>query len=189
MQYEAIVIGVSAGGLLALSVLLEALPADFPLPIIVVQHRSKDERTLLEEVLQAKCRIRISEADEKERIMNGTVYLAPAGYHLLVEKDRRFSLTCDPPVHYSRPSIDVLFETAAEAYGKNLAGIVLTGANQDGAAGIQEVRRHGGMTIAQDPGDAPFPAMPRAAIATGCVRRVLTLEAIKVFLTDIGKND
>ena len=98
MKYEAIVIGVSAGGLLALSVILEALPAKFPVPVIIIQHRSKDEKTLLEEVLQAKCAIQIKQADEKEQPTRGTVYLAPADYHLLIERDFRFSLTCDAPV-------------------------------------------------------------------------------------------
>src|SRR5882724_10766129 len=113
MQYEAIVIGASAGGLLALSGILEPLPAGFPLPVIVVQHRAKDERTLLSEVLQAKCRVRVKEADEKEPVAGGTVYLGPAGYHLLIEKNRSFPLSCEPPVHFSIPSIDILFETAA----------------------------------------------------------------------------
>jgi two-component system chemotaxis response regulator CheB len=188
MPYEAIVIGVSAGGLQALTSLLEGLPSTYPLPIIITQHRSKDEGGLLADVLQARCRIRIKEADEKEAIAGGTVYLAPAGYHLLVEKDRHFSLSCDPPVHYARPSIDVLFETAADVFENRLIGIILTGANADGAAGIQKIRRLGGLTIAQEPGDASFPAMPRAAIATGSIQQVLGLNAIKAFLSDTGRK-
>ena len=188
MQYEAIVIGASAGGLLALSGILETLPAGFPLPVVVIQHRAKDERSLLGEVLQAKCRIRVKEADEKELLTGGTVYLGPAGYHLLIEKNRSFSLSCEPPVHFSIPSIDVLFETAAGAYGSGLIGIILTGANKDGAAGIQAIRKQGGTTIAQNPAGAQFPAMPLAAIATGSVQHIFELEEINHFLSGISKK-
>ena len=188
MQYEAVVIGVSAGGLAALSGILEGLPVDFSLPLIIIQHRAKDERTLLEEVLQARCVVRIKQADEKEKIKDSVVYFAPADYHLLIEQDRSFSLTCDEPVNFSRPSIDLLFETASEVYLDKLIGIILTGANSDGAAGIRAIRRRGGFTIAQDPGSASFPAMPRAAIDTGSVQSVLTTEEIKDFLLDIGNK-
>jgi two-component system, chemotaxis family, protein-glutamate methylesterase/glutaminase len=188
MKYEAIVMGASAGGLLALSGILETLPADFPLPVIIVQHRLKSERALLEEVLQSKCRIRIREADEKETPAEGTVYLAPPGYHLLVEKNRSLSLSCEPPLHFSRPSIDILFETASEAYGKKLIGIILTGANNDGAAGMQSIRKHGGMTIAQNPASAQFPVMPQAAIAAGGIQYIFDLQEIRNFLSDIPKK-
>src|SRR5215216_3022249 len=104
-EYKVVVMGVSAGGLNVMTKLLEDLPSDFPIPIVVVQHRSKDQRTLLEEVLQAKCRIRIKQADEKEKPKKGTVYFSPADYHLLFEEDGCFSLSCDDPVNYSRPSI------------------------------------------------------------------------------------
>jgi two-component system chemotaxis response regulator CheB len=188
MEYEAIVIGVSAGGLAILSRILKELPVDFPLPVIIIQHRSKDERTLLEEVLQAKCHIRIRQADEKERIRSGVVYFAPPDYHLLIEKDRSFSLNYDEPVNFSRPSIDLLFETASEVYSNKLIGIILTGANCDGAAGIRAIRERGGATIAQDPVNASFPDMPRAAIETGGVQYIFTPEEIRDFLLDIGKN-
>jgi two-component system chemotaxis response regulator CheB len=145
MNYDAVVIGVSAGGLFALSGILEELPVDFPVPVIVIQHRSKDEGALLEEVLQSKCRIRIKQADEKEKIERGVVYFAPSDYHLLIEKNRSFSLSCEAPVNFSRPSIDVLFETAAGAYEDKLIGIILTGANKDGAAGIQAIKKRGGL--------------------------------------------
>jgi two-component system chemotaxis response regulator CheB len=188
MHYEAVVIGVSAGGLTALSAILKGLPADFALPLIVIQHRSKDERTLLEEVLQAKCMIRIKQADEKENITGGVAYFAPADYHLLIEKDRSFSLNCDAPVNFSRPSIDLLFETASEVYRNKLVGIILTGASRDGAAGIQAISMRGGFTIAQDPVNAPFPVMPRAAIDTGRVQAVLTPDEIGHFLLEAGKK-
>jgi len=188
MQYEAIVIGVSAGGLAALSAILQGLPADFPLPLIVIQHRSKDQRTLLEEVMQAKCSIRVKQADEKEKIEDGVVYFAPADYHLLIEKDRSFSLNCEEPVNFSRPSIDLLFETASEVYMNKLIGIILTGASSDGAAGIRAIKERGGLTIAQDPEHALFPAMPQAAIDTGSIHTILTTGEIKNFLLSMTKK-
>ena len=181
-KYEAVVIGTSAGGLFALSSLFEKIPFNYPLPIIVVQHRSKDQKDLLEEVLQTKCRIRVKQADEKEHIQKSTIYVAPPDYHLLIERDHIFSLNSDIPVNYSRPSIDVLFESAALAYRHQLVGIILTGANSDGAAGIAAIRKYGGLTIAQSPEDAQFPFMPKASIDTGQIELVLSLSAIKRFL-------
>ena len=188
MLYEAVVIGVSAGGLYALTHILGALPAGFPAPVIVVQHRSRDERFLLEEVLQTKCRVHIKQADEKEEIMPGIVYVAPADYHLLIEKDKTFSLSFDEPVNYSQPSIDILFETAAEVYKNKLLGIILTGANSDGAKGIKSIRKRGGITIAQQPDTADYPVMPKAAIKTGSIQHVMTLDQIRDFLLN-GKKD
>ena len=182
MKFDAVVIGTSAGGLFALTSILEYLPEDFGLPVIVVQHRSKDEKNLLEEVLSQKCKIKIRQADEKESIRAGTVYFAPPDYHLLIERNRTFSLTSDPKVNYSRPSIDVLFETAAVVYKHRLLAIILTGANHDGAAGIKLVKEYGGTTIAQEPDSAQFPAMPKAAIDTGAIDQVLHLKEIVQFL-------
>jgi two-component system chemotaxis response regulator CheB len=188
MKFEAVVIGASAGGLHALSEILKELPVSFPVPVIVIQHRSKEERMLLEQVLQLKCIIQIKQADEKENIMNGTVYFAPADYHLLVEKNRSFSLSSDAPVNFSRPSIDVTFETAAEAFGNELIGIILTGSSKDGAAGIEAIKKRGGITIAQNPVGAQFPFMPQAAINTGSVQYIFELEEIASFLLGIAKN-
>jgi two-component system, chemotaxis family, protein-glutamate methylesterase/glutaminase len=188
MDYQAIVIGTSAGGLSALSSIFEPLPLNFPIPIVVVQHRSADERTLLEEILSYKCKISIKQADEKENIAPGRIYFAPAGYHLLVEKSRTFSLSSDHQVNYSRPSIDVLFETAAAVYRDKLLAIILTGANQDGAAGMRAIKECGGTTIAQDPLTAQYPVMPKAAINTGCIREILGLNEIKNLLLKIGKQ-
>jgi two-component system chemotaxis response regulator CheB len=181
-NFKAIVIGASAGGLAALSFILEKLPGTFSLPLIVVQHRVKDQNYLLEEVLQSKCAIKIKQADEKEKIEPGTVYIAPADYHLLLEQDHTFSLSSDQPVHYSRPSIDVLFESAASAYGKELVGVVLTGANSDGAMGAVAIRQAGGLTIAQSPDEARFPYMPTSAIEAKGISRVCTLPEIQNFL-------
>ncbi|MDO6432733.1 chemotaxis protein CheB [Flavitalea sp. BT771] len=188
MQYEAVVIGVSAGGLMVLSGILKELPGDYPMPLIVIQHRSKDERTLLEEVLQDKCVISIRQANEKERIDRSKVYFAPPDYHLLIERDHTFSLTCDDPVNFSRPSIDLLFETASEVYKDKLVAVILTGANRDGAEGIRAVRQRGGLTIAQDPATALFPDMPRAAIDTGSVQHILNAAKIKDLLLQLAKN-
>jgi two-component system chemotaxis response regulator CheB len=183
--YSAVVIGASAGGLHALTTILEELPIDYRLPVLVVQHRSKDERGLLEEILQDKCSIRVLQANEKEVITNGTVYLAPPDYHLLVEQDKTFSLTSDDKVNYSRPSIDVLFETAAEVYRDKLVGIILTGANSDGRRGIETIRNFHGLTIAQDPREAEFPVMPLASINSGAVEKVFNLVEIKSFLLSL----
>jgi two-component system, chemotaxis family, protein-glutamate methylesterase/glutaminase len=186
--YDAVVIGASAGGLYAMIRILQPLPVDYPLPVIVVQHRSKDERNLLEEVLQQKCTVRIKQADEKELIQAGTVYFAPPDYHLLIENNSTFSLSFDPPVNYSRPSIDVLFETAANVFKENLLGIILTGANADGAKGIKKISLLGGTTIAQRPETADYPEMPRAAIKTGHVQYILEPDAIGNFLLHCMKK-
>lgn len=188
MNYEAVVIGTSAGGLFALSTILEALPAHFPLPIMVVQHRSKDEKSLLEELLAQKCKIGVRQAEEKEKIQPGMVYFAPPDYHLLIERNRTFSLTSDARVNYSRPSIDVLFETAAMVYRDKLLAFILTGANHDGAAGIVRIRQLGGTTCAQNPQTARYPMMPQAAIDTGSVQQILELEQIPQLLLQITKN-
>jgi two-component system, chemotaxis family, protein-glutamate methylesterase/glutaminase len=180
--YDAIVIGASAGGLFATTRILKVLPADFPIPVIVVQHRSKDERDLLEEVTQVKCKLTIKQADEKETIKEGTVYFAPPNYHLLIEKDGTFSLSYDAPVNFSRPSIDVLFETAAEVYKNKLLGIILTGANKDGARGMKTIRQHGGTTIAQQPDTAEYAEMPQAAINTGYIQHIMPPDEIGWFL-------
>jgi two-component system chemotaxis response regulator CheB len=182
-RYSAIVIGTSAGGLHALIALLEELPRDYRMPVIIVQHRIKDDRgELLEEVLQQKCSIIVTQANEKESILNGRVYFAPPDYHLLVDSDLTFSLTADEKVNYARPSIDVLFETAAEVYKDKLAGIILTGANSDGRRGIEIIKSYRGLTIAQDPQEADYPEMPKSAIASGAVDKILSLKDIKKFL-------
>jgi two-component system, chemotaxis family, protein-glutamate methylesterase/glutaminase len=180
--YDAIVMGASAGGLFVMTTILQQLPANYPVPVIVVQHRAKDERNLLEEVLQQKCEVRIKQADEKEVIERGTVYFAPPDYHLLIENDRTFSLSFDTPVNFSRPSIDVLFETAADVYNDRLLGVILTGANSDGARGIRKISMQGGITIAQLPETADYPEMPKAAINTGFVRYCMTPDEIGKYL-------
>jgi len=185
-KYKAIVIGASAGGLFALSFILETLPSDYPVPVIVVQHRSKDQRDLLEEVLQSKCKVRIKQADEKENIEAGNVYIAPPDYHLLIESDKTFSLSSDELVCFSRPSINVLFETAAVVFKNTLVGIILTGANNDGAAGILAIKKYGGLAIAQNPDEAQFPLMPKISIETKAIKHIWTLPEIQNFLLKIS---
>jgi two-component system chemotaxis response regulator CheB len=181
-KYQTVVIGTSAGGLSALSFLLEKLPFNYPVPIIIVQHRSKEPRDLLEEILQAKCKMKIKQADEKEKIKKGFVYIAPPDYHLLIENDFTFSLTSDEAVLFSRPSINVLFESAASVYKNKLVGIILTGSNSDGANGISSIAENGGLTIAQKPEEAQFPMMPLASIETKKVNLIFTLAEIQSFL-------
>jgi len=184
--YKAVVVGTSAGGLFALSSILEKLPKNYPLPIIVVQHRSKEPKDLLEEVLQNKCAIKIKQADEKEKIQSGIVYIAPSDYHLMVEDDFTFALTDDELVQFSRPSIDVLFQSAADAYKDTLIAIVLTGANSDGAVGITAVAANKGLTIVQNPEEAQFQVMPQASIRTKKVDHVFTLAEIQEFLLKLS---
>lgn len=183
-QSEAVVIGASAGALEALSIVLPALPADFRLPIIVVVHIPPDKRSVLAELFASKCALSVIEAEDKEPIKSGSIYFAPPDYHLLVEVDRSIALSSDEPELFSRPSIDVLFETAAEAYGPGLIGIILTGANEDGAKGLKAIADAGGIAIAQDPDEAFQKAMPNAAIDAVSSARVLPLASITSFLRE-----
>ena len=183
---EAIVIGASAGALEALSVILPALPTDFGLPLIVVVHVPPDKRSMLAELFRAKCRIPVREAEDKEPISGGTVYFAPPDYHLLIEAEKSLSLSSDEPVLFSRPSIDVLFESAADAYGSALIAIILTGANQDGAKGMKAVVEAAGVALVQNPDGAFASAMPEAAIEMCPGARVMSLDAIAAYLQEIG---
>lgn len=182
---KVIVVGCSLGGFWALTELLKPLPPDFPFPIVVVQHRQKHEKSSLEEVLQHKITLKLKQADEKEILRGSTVYLAPPDYHLLLEKNRMLSLSSDHPVNFSRPSIDVLFETASEACKEKLIGIILTGANSDGKEGISKIRKNGGLTIAQNPVTSECGIMPSAAIASGDVQKILDIGQISKFLLSL----
>jgi two-component system chemotaxis response regulator CheB len=177
-NYEAVVAGVSAGGFDALSRLVPALPARCRVPVVVVQHRTMESDDFLARHLDSKSAVRVKQAEDKEPLVPATVYIAPAGYHLLIENEREFSLSVDPPVCFSRPSIDVLFESAADAYGERLIGIVLTGANSDGSLGLKKIADRGGLTIVQDPASAEAPTMPIAALSAAPVHRVLSLDAM-----------
>ena len=175
-----VVVGASLGGLLAIQEILRALPDRTSIPIAIAQHRHRDSGPGLAEVLQQSTSVPIADAEDSEPIRPGRIYLAPPNYHLLVEKSC-FRLSTEGPVHYARPTIDVLFESAADSFGPRLVGIVLTGANADGAAGTTRIREKSGRVFAQDPATAEVPAMPKAAIEAG-VDRVLSLEEIARFL-------
>jgi two-component system chemotaxis response regulator CheB len=186
-RIDAIVIGASAGGVEALSVLLPALPATFGPSLFIVLHLPREHPSLLVEIFQRRCALPIREAEDKEPAMPGTIYFAPPDYHLLVEKDRQIALSADEPVHYSRPSIDVLFESAAEAYGDRLLGIILSGANEDGAAGLQAIHTAGGVTVVQQPDSAKVPVMVVSALQRGRVDFVLPLDQIAALLRRLEK--
>lgn len=182
----AIVIGASAGALEALSVILPALPEDFPAPIIIVVHIPPDKRSVLAELFRAKCKIQVIEVEDKEPLHAGTAYFAPPDYHLLVENTKTLGLTNEEPVLFSRPSIDVLFESAADVYGSTVTAILLTGANQDGAKGLAAVAGTGGQVIVQDPETAFAAAMPEAGLNFCPDAKVLSLDAIGDFLRRVG---
>ena len=183
---KAIAIGASAGAVQALLVILPALPASFSLPVFVVVHVPSDRDNALVSLLQARCRVTVKEAEDKEPIVGGTVYFAPADYHLLVEAGGGLALSADEPVNYSRPSIDVLFESAADVYGDGLLGVILTGANHDGAGGLAAVLDAGGAGIVQDPADAYSTAMPEAALEASPCAHAMNLDAITVYLSSLG---
>jgi len=185
MQYEAIVIGVSSGGLNAMKIIFSLLPKKFSIPIIIVQHIGSNSENRWIKLLNEKSNIELKEADEKERIEKGKVYIAPANYHLLIERNKTFTLTIDERVNYARPSIDVLFETAAEAYQKKIIGVVLTGSNNDGTKGLQRIKECGGLTIVQDPDTAESCFMPASAIASFKPDHILPLEEIVKLLIEI----
>lgn len=176
LEIEAVAIGASAGGVEGIGVLLAALPAGFQPAILVVQHIPADRTSLLVELYGPRCRLPTREALDKEAVVPGTVYFAPPDYHLLVEKERTLALSREAPVMYSRPSIDVLFESAAQAYGPRVLGLVLSGANSDGALGLAAIRKAGGTAWVQDPEDAIARAMPEAAIALAGADLVLPLK-------------
>jgi two-component system, chemotaxis family, protein-glutamate methylesterase/glutaminase len=178
MAHELVVIGTSAGGLQALIALLHGLPATFPLPLVFVQHRSADIKSGVREVLQSYTDLTVREAEDKDAIAAGCVYLAPADYHLLIEADRTLALSTEGPVQNARPSIDVLFESAAEVYRENLVGVVLTGASADGARGVQRIKQCGGWVIVQDPATAESRVMPEAALAVVDADEVVPLDRL-----------
>lgn len=188
MKYKVIVMGLSSGGMDAMKNIFTDLPENFNIPIVIVQHISPKSDSEWIKILNSKYGIEIKEAEEKEQICGGTVYLAPPNYHLLLEKDGTFSLSIDERVSYARPAIDVLFETAAEAFQEQVVGVVMTGSNHDGAAGLMQIKNCGGLTIAQNPETAFSPFMPQEAINHVSPHHVLDLRDIIQFLKSLDKN-
>lgn len=187
-RIEAIVMGASAGGVSALLTVLACLPPTFAIPLICVLHLPDDHDSQLAEVFARKLRRPVREARDKESIEAGMIYVAGPGYHLSVERDRSLSLSQEERVHFSRPSIDILFESAADAYGAALAGVLLTGANEDGAAGLARISRLGGLSIVQDPAQAQVSAMPAAALALHRPDHVLPLNGIGHLLAKLESH-
>lgn len=182
-----VAVGASWGGLEAITTLLSELPAKFRSPIAVVQHRAASTPPgIMRQYLSERCPLDVVDAEDKEPIEDGCVYLAPPDYHLLVD-DGVLTLSLEPPVTFSRPSIDVLFESAAHSYGPALTAVVLTGANDDGSQGAIAVRHAGGTVLAQDPAEAERAEMPAAAIATGAVHEVLPLRRIAARLVELDQ--
>jgi len=176
--HEAVVIGGSAGSFKVLCRLLNTLPIEFPIPIVVVQHVWKYTDGLVAETLNQISSLHVMEAEEKISPRKAHVYLAPGGYHLLFERDKTFSLSIDPPVNYSRPSIDVLFYSAAEAFGESLIAVLLTGANADGAKGLKAIKDAGGVVIVQDPETAESSYMPQMALKMSPAAHTASIEQI-----------
>jgi two-component system chemotaxis response regulator CheB len=185
-RIDAVVIGASAGGVEALSEILPALPGSLRPALLIVLHLPRERPSLLVEIFASRCALPVREADDKEPVEPGTVYFAPPDYHMLVEKSRQIALSTDEPVHYSRPSIDVLFESAADVYADRLLGIILTGANADGAAGLHAVHRAGGVTVVQRPDSAKVPLMVVSALQRNPADFVLSLPEIAALLKGLA---
>lgn len=185
MRYEIVVVGTSWGGLHALRALVGALPADFAVPLVLVQHRHRESSQILASLLQERTSLRVCEVEDKSPIEPGRVYVAPADYHLLIERGT-FALSTDEPVRFSRPSIDVTFQSAADSYAEHTIGVVLTGANADGAIGLRRIADRGGVAVVQDPATAESATMPTAALRAVPTARVLPILEIARFLATVG---
>lgn len=187
-KYHLIVIGASYGGIDALKILLPALSESISIPMVVVQHMQADSSKLFVNHMARLCSQAVIDVMDNMRIERNHIYIAPADYHLLIEDNNLFSISKDIPVSYSRPSIDVLFESAAEIYEESLIGVLLTGANYDGANGIAVIKEHGGLTIVQDPKTALMDSMPQSAINTGKVDHILDLKGIVALIADLCRD-
>jgi two-component system, chemotaxis family, protein-glutamate methylesterase/glutaminase len=187
VPYSIITVGTSWGGLAALTRMLGDFPEDFTVPIVVVQHRSKESERLLSQLLQDATSLRVCEIEDKDPLCPGTVHLAPSNYHVMVEAGY-LSLTIEEPVRFSRPSIDVLFTSAGDAYRSEAIGVVLTGANEDGSRGLAHIAKRGGRALVQDPKTAEIPIMPEAAVRAVPNAEVLPLEAIAPRLISLSRE-
>lgn len=188
VAYQIVVVGTSWGGLAALRLLISALPASYALPTAIVQHRHRDSSAMLARFLQDHTQLRVCEIEDKQPIEAGRVFVAPANYHMLVEQGH-FSLSTEAPVRYSRPSIDVALTSAAHAYGHRAVGVLLTGANTDGAYGLRRIADRGGLAVVQDPATAEVPNMPQAALQAVPTARVFPLQRIAAFLAALPGAD
>jgi len=184
-EIDAVVIGTSAGGVEALMLLLPQLPAGLGAPVLIVLHLPRERPSLLARIFAPRCAIRVVEAEDKQPVEPGTVYFAPPDYHMLIDAGPQIALASDELVHHSRPSIDALFESAADAYGARLLGVILTGASADGAEGLDAIRRAGGLTVVQQPEEAYAALMIESALARGPVDFVLPLQEIAALFTAV----
>jgi two-component system chemotaxis response regulator CheB len=187
VAYSIVVVGTSWGGLNALRELVGSLPADFRIPTVLVQHRHRQSDHLLSTFLQERTTLAVTEVEDKMPIEAGTLFVAPADYHLLVDRGI-FSLSTDAPVRYSRPSIDVTFFSAADAYAAATIGVILTGANSDGSRGLRRIFDRGGLALVQEPTTAESPTMPTAAIRCVPDARVATISQISAMLVEAAKE-
>jgi two-component system, chemotaxis family, protein-glutamate methylesterase/glutaminase len=177
-RIEVVLIGGSAGSFPVVNTILEYLPSDYSLPVVLCLHRLRDKREGFREALEIKSRLPVLEPNDKDTIVEGNVYLAPSNYHLLIENPYTFALSTTELVQFSRPSIDVLFESAADAWGPNVLAIVLSGANRDGAFGMKWLKRKGGFNVVQDPKTCTMPTMPEACIGMTEIDLVLDVTDI-----------
>jgi two-component system chemotaxis response regulator CheB len=186
-EFEIVVVGTSTGGLKALQTLLAGLPSGFPLPIVIVQHRGTGSENGLCEFLSKSSSVPVTEPEDKEALLPGHAYLAPRDYHLLIE-NRSFALSTDPAVGFARPSVDVLFESAADLYQQRTIGVILTGANRDGARGLAAIKSRGGITVVEDPSSATCREMPDAALALTNANWILRLPEIAPRLQQLTES-
>lgn len=184
-RINAVVMGASWGGLDAYTRILGKLPAQFPVPILLVQHQRVGTGDKLPWLLDTRTALRVLAPEDKTELEEGCIYVAPPGYHMLVGRDHCISFSMSPPVHYCRPAIDELFFSAADVYGSGLLGVILTGANEDGAEGVRHIKRRGGVTLAQSPASAEAAAMPQSAIETGAIEHIVDLDDIGDFVTEL----
>jgi two-component system chemotaxis response regulator CheB len=182
-----IVIGGSAGSLQVILNFLAAIPRGFPLPVLIVLHRNGVFESNLEELFSSRTRVPVKEVEEKELIIPGTTYICPADYHVLLEKDHSFSLDYSERVHYSRPSIDVTFRSAADSFGEELVALLLSGGNADGVEGLQYIRARGGVAVVQDPATAEVPYMPQQAVTKGEIDFIVPAVEIPAFLLGLAR--
>nr|MBC7611780.1 chemotaxis protein CheB [Pseudopedobacter sp.] len=183
---EFIILGGSAGSFQVIFEIIKKLPANFNIPILVVIHRGKDKNTHIEEVIAHQSSVKVQEVKDKENIINGIVYLAPADYHVLIEPEKIFSLDNSEPILFSRPSIDVSMQSAAEVYGSKLLAVLFSGANSDGAAGMEVIKNRGGQIFVQDPKDAEVDTMPLAALQKNAGIKKMHNKEIESLLINIS---